>query len=40
LAQLKPEQVQDAFRAAGYSDKDVMTYSEVVEKRIGELGRL
>ena len=40
LAQLKPEQIQDAFRAAGYSDKDVMSYSEVVEKRIGELGRL
>jgi hypothetical protein len=40
LAQLKPEQIQDAFRAAGYSDKDVMTYSEVVEKRIGQLGKL
>jgi hypothetical protein len=40
LAQLKPEQVQDAFRAAGYSDKDVMTYSRVVEKRIAELGTL
>ena len=40
LAQLKPEQIQDAFRGAGYSDKDVMTYSEVVEKRIAELGRL
>ena len=40
LAQLKPEQIQDAFRAAGYSDKDVQTYSEVVEKRIGELAKL
>ena len=40
LARLKPEQIQDAFRAAGYSDKDVMSYSEVVGKRIGELGRL
>jgi len=40
LAQLKPAQIQDAFRAAGYSDKDVMSYSEVVEKRIAELGRL
>ena len=36
LAQLKPAQIQDAFRAAGYSDKDVMSYSEVVEKRIAE----
>jgi len=40
LAQLKPEQIQDAFRAAGYSDKDVMSYSAVVEKRIADLGRL
>src|SRR5215813_993515 len=40
LAQLKPEQIQDAFRAAAYSDKDVQTYSEVVEKRIGELAKL
>jgi len=40
LAQLKPEQIQDAFRAAGYSANDVTTYSELVEKRIAELGRL
>jgi len=40
LAQLKPEQIQDAFRAAGYSDRDVQNYSEVVEKRIGELAKL
>lgn len=40
LAQLKPEQIQDAFRAAGYSDNDVTAYSEVVQKRIAELGRL
>lgn len=40
LAQLKPEQIQDAFHAAGYSDKDTLTYSQVVQKRIAELGRL
>lgn len=40
LAQLKPVQIEDAFRSAGYSDKDVAEYSAVVEKRIAELGKL
>ncbi len=40
LAQLKPAQIEDAFRSAGYSDKDVSEYSAVVEKRIAELGKL
>jgi hypothetical protein len=40
LAQLKPEQIQDAFRAAGYSDKDVEEYAQVVEKRIADLEKL
>lgn len=37
LAQLKPNQIEDAFRSAGYSDKDVQAYSAVVQKRIAEL---
>ena len=40
LAQLKPAQIEDAFRSAGYSDKDVAEYSAVVEKRIAQLGKL
>lgn len=40
LAQLKPAQIEDAFRSAGYSDKDIAEYSVVVEKRIAELGKL
>jgi hypothetical protein len=40
LAQLKPAQIEDAFRSAGYSDKDVAEYSAVVEKRIADLGKL
>jgi hypothetical protein len=40
LAQLKPAQIEDAFRSAGYSDKDVAEYSKVVEKRISDLGKL
>ena len=35
-----PQQIQDAFRAAGYSDKQVQTYSETVQKRIAELQKL
>lgn len=37
LAQLKPEQIQDAFRAAGYSPDEVNGFSQVVERRIAEL---
>jgi hypothetical protein len=40
LAQLKPEQIQDAFRSAGYSDKDIQEYSTIVEHRIAELQKL
>jgi len=40
LTRLKPEQIEDAFRSAGYSDKDVRTYSEAVEKRIEKLAKL
>jgi hypothetical protein len=40
LSQLTPQQIEDAFRSAGYSDKDVQTYSAVVEQRIAQLGKL
>ena len=40
LAQLKPEQIQDAFHAAGYDDQHVQAFSQVVEKRIADLGKL
>jgi hypothetical protein len=40
LAQLRPEQVQDAFRAAGYDDQHVQAYAQVVENRIADLGKL
>ena len=40
LAQLSPEQIRSAFRAADYSPAEVEEFSEVVEKRIAELNRL
>jgi hypothetical protein len=40
LAQLTPEQIRDAFRAANYSQQDIETYSAVVQQRIAELGKL
>jgi hypothetical protein len=40
LTQLKPSQIEDAFRSAGYSQQDVQTYAAAVEKRIAELGKL
>jgi hypothetical protein len=40
LAQLKAEQIQDAFRAAGYDDRHVQAYTGVVQKRIADLGKL
>ena len=40
LAQLKPNQLEDAFRSAGYSETEIQTYASVVEKRIAELGTL
>lgn len=40
LAQLSPEQVRDAFRAAGYSPEQVEGFAEVVEARIAELNNL
>jgi hypothetical protein len=40
LAQLSPDQIRDAFRAANYSPQEVEAYSRVVEQRIAELGNL
>lgn len=40
LAQLSPDQVQDAFRAAGYTPDQVQGFSRVVEDRIAELNKL
>lgn len=40
LAQLSPEQIQDAFRAAGYSSEETKGFSKVVEERIAALGQI
>ncbi len=40
LAQLSPEQIRDAFRAAGYSPEQVQGFAVVVEERIAELNKL
>jgi hypothetical protein len=40
LAQLSPQQVRDAFRAAGYSSEEVEGFSKVVEERIAQLNKL
>ena len=40
LARLSASQVEDAFRAAGYSEQQVVAFSQVLEKRIGQLSDL
>jgi hypothetical protein len=40
LARLSPQQIRDAFRAAGYSTDEVEQLGKVVERRIGELEKL
>ena len=40
LAQLSPDQIRDAFRAAGYPPEQVEGFSAVVEKRITQLNNL
>lgn len=40
LAQLSENQIRDAFRASGYSPKEVEGYTRAVEERIGELNEL
>jgi hypothetical protein len=40
LAQLSPEQIQDAFRAAGYSPEQIAGFSQALQARIAELEKL
>jgi len=40
LAQLSREQIQDAFRAAGYSKEEIAGFSQALEARIAELNKL
>jgi hypothetical protein len=40
LAQLSPQQIRDAFRAAGYSGQEVEGFAKVVESRISQLQEL
>jgi hypothetical protein len=40
LAQLTPQQIRDAFRAAGYQPDEVDGFAEVIEKRIAALNQL
>ena len=40
LGQLSPEQIRDAFRAAGYSAQDADEFATVVERRTAELNAL
>jgi hypothetical protein len=40
LARLSPNQIRDAFRAAGYSPREVEGFSSVLEDRIAELRAL
>ena len=40
LAQLSPDQIRDAFRAAGYSQSDIESYTQAVISRIQELNNL
>jgi hypothetical protein len=37
LGRLSPQQIRDAFRAAGYSPEEAEGFGRVVEERIGEL---
>lgn len=40
LARLSPDQIRDAFRAAGYSQQELEGFTEVVLRRIAELEKL
>jgi len=40
LAQLSPDQIHDAFRAAGYSTVEIDGFTTVLEARIAELNKL
>jgi hypothetical protein len=40
LARLSPQQIRDAFRAAGYSDPDIDRFSTILRSRIEQLNEL
>ncbi len=40
LARLSPQQIRDAFRAAGYSEDEVEGFASEVERRVAQLERL
>ena len=40
LGRLSPDQIRDAFRAAGYSSQDAGEFAAVVQGRIAELNAL
>ncbi len=40
LARLSPEQIQDAFRSAGYGPQEVEGFAKIVQERIAELTKL
>jgi hypothetical protein len=40
LVQLSPQQIGDAFRAAGYSPQEVEGFTRVVQRRIADLTKL
>jgi hypothetical protein len=40
LARLSPEQIHDAFRAAGYSPQEIEGFSKIVQSRISQLNEL
>jgi hypothetical protein len=40
LAQLSPDQIRDAFRAAGYSPEQIESYTQAIQSRIQELNNL
>jgi hypothetical protein len=40
LAELKPEQIRDAFRAAGYTPDQVEAFAKAVESRIADLKKI
>jgi len=40
LSRLSPEQIQDAFRAAGYSREEIAGFTQALQARIAELNKL
>jgi hypothetical protein len=40
LAKLSPQQIRDAFQAAGYSPEEIEEFAVILEERIGELNKL